>query len=147
MNMLIPYLALFAMSVWCGMLWKANRSLKAANATFKEEERRNRGIPSGPYPPAPAALDFIAKAKRLARSADNFQEGPMPNGQADEVFGGNVVFLIFDSRGRVFQMQNGVVSGGMMHRITAPRLQVGQMMDEFGVEDFDPALWEARHDR
>lgn len=145
--MLIPYLALFAMSVWCGMLWKANRSLKASNATFKREEAREYTVPADRFPPAPAAIDFIEKAKRLARSADDFHEGPMPNGQADAVFGANqVVFLIFDGNGRVFQMQNGVISGGVMHRITAPRLQVGQMMDEFGVEDFDPALWAARHD-
>lgn len=75
--------------------------------------------------------------RRLAR-AGPLPEGPLPDGDTAQVIGAEkAVVAIFDSNGRVFQVEGGTIKGGTFRLISRGRSETIALMEKLGTENID----------
>lgn len=83
-------------------------------------------------------MNFIEKMKRFARLTAP-KAGPLPDGPIHTALGLEdgvpTVVLVVDGRGRVFQIKEAVIDGGLIHQVVKGRSGLMSLMDYFGVED------------
>lgn len=83
-------------------------------------------------------MDMIDRMKRWARLAPP-SKGNLPNGKVGDAFGlgadGIAVLLMFDSNGRVFQINGATISNGMIAHVSDGRSATLALLDTLDVQD------------